>query len=113
MILTVSSSTVEETRFSINTVHSGFSHMANREDVINAAIRVASKEGIGKCTAYNLAQEARCSVDEVRKYFGSRDDLMCACYRQVYEEFMGIICLPEHEWSKQKTIGAVECIWRI
>ena len=59
--------------------------MPTRQDILDAAGRVASRQGLWTMTTRQIAEEAQCSEGSIYNHFSSKDDLLIS----LLEEFGG------------------------
>ena len=65
--------------------------MERRTEIIEAAIRVLSREGITETTTRKIAAEANVNQATLRYYFGSKDDLLFAVLQEMMRRTREIV----------------------
>jgi TetR/AcrR family hemagglutinin/protease transcriptional regulator len=71
---------------------------ARRAELLEVALRVFARRGIGRATHAEIAAEAGCSLGTTFVYFPTREDLVAAVLAEV-ERFYIDMLRPESRWS--------------
>lgn len=84
-----------------------------REQLIEAALNVATREGIDGATVRAVAAEAGVSLGVVHYCFRDKDELLRAMAHTITERNLGrgVADMPEHAPARDLIIGVLDSLW--
>src|SRR4051812_47654230 len=66
-------------------------HVAKRQELVDALLRVVARDGIHAVSVRSVAAEAGCSIRPVQYYFADKADLLAAAHARVSERMAGLV----------------------